>query len=168
MLKLQPKFSAPIPGQALTQKLGSRPWQRPPQYSTVDKAVKYYVERFQIDEVEDSILDVLGSGVPVPTIANSLQLGSVMEGKHSIDVGLLVLPILMEMLMYIGDKHKVKYETGFTNKKKEVRGSTINRAIKELKEEAGQEPTEQKEQEEEIPMMEEPKGLMARRDNSGI
>ena len=30
------RFSAPIPGMAMTRELGSRPWQRPPQYSTIE------------------------------------------------------------------------------------------------------------------------------------
>ena len=87
-----------------------------------------------------------------------------MEGKHTVDVGMLVIPVLMEMIMYVGDKNKVKYETGLTRKKKPVRNSTIAKAIKELKEDKGEKPDKQ---EEEV-VMEEPKGLMARRDNSEI
>ena len=164
MLKIQPQLNAPIAGMSLTHKLGDRPWQKPPMYPTVEEAIDYYVERFQNEDVIDSILDVLSLNVPVTTIANSLQTGSVMEGKHTVDVGMLVIPVLMEMIMYIGDKNKVKYETGLTRKKKPVRNSTIAKAIKELKEDKGEKPDKQ---EEEV-VMEEPKGLMARRDNSGI
>lgn len=164
MLKLQPQLNAPIAGMSLTHKLGDRPWQKPPMYSTVEEAIDYYVERFQNEDVVDSILDVLSLNVPVTTIANSLQTGSVMEGRHTVDIGMLVIPVLMEMIMYIGDKNKVKYETGLTRKKKSVRNSTIAKAIKELKENKGEEPDKK---EEEV-VIEEPKGLMSRRDNSGI
>lgn len=164
MLKLQPQLNAPIAGMSLTHKLGDRPWQKPPMYSTVEEAIDYYVERFQNEDVVDSILDVLSLNVPVTTIANSLQTGSVMEGRHTVDIGMLIIPVLMEMIMYIGDKNKVKYETGLTRKKKSVRNSTIAKAIKELKENKGEEPDKQ---EEEV-VMEEPKGLMSRRNNSGI
>lgn len=164
MLKLQPQLNAPIAGMSLTHKLGDRPWQKPPMYSTVEEAIDYYVERFQNEDVVDSILDVLSLNVPVTTIANSLQTGSVMEGRHTVDIGMLIIPVLMEMIMYIGDKNKVKYETGLTRKKKSVRNSTIAKAIKELKENKGEEPDKK---EEEV-VIEEPKGLMSRRDNSGI
>ena len=164
MLKIQPQLNAPIAGMSLTHKLGYRTWQKPPMYPTVEEAIDYYIERFQNEDVIDSILDVLSLNVPVTTIANSLQTGSVMEGKHTVDVGMLVIPVLMEMIMYVGDKNKVKYETGLTRKKKPVRTSTIAKAIKELKEDKGEKPDKQ---EEEV-VMEEPKGLMARRDNSGI
>ena len=121
MLKIQPQLNAPIAGMSLTHKLGDRPWQKPPMYPTVEEAIDYYIERFQNEDVIDSILDVLSLNVPVTTIANSLQTGSVMEGKHTVDVGMLVIPVLMEMIMYIGDKNKVKYETGLTRKKKSTR-----------------------------------------------
>ena len=54
-------------------------------------------------------------GVPVTTIANSIRLSGVMEGKHSVDVGMLVVPILMEMIMMLGDSADIEYETGLTN-----------------------------------------------------
>ena len=110
MEKIEPTFDAPIAGMSLTHELGARPWQSPAQYSTVDEAIRYYIEIFQDSESEKSLLDVLELGVPVSIIANTIQLSSVMEGKHNIDVGLLVLPVLMELIMYIGDKNKVKYD----------------------------------------------------------
>ena len=38
MLKEQ-SFDAPIPGMSMTHELGARPWQSPPQYSTVDEVI---------------------------------------------------------------------------------------------------------------------------------
>ena len=164
MEKIEPTFDAPIAGMSLTHELGARPWQSPAQYSTVDEAIRYYIERFQDNESEKSLLDVLELGVPVSIIANTIQLSSVMEGKHNIDVGLLVLPVLMELIMYIGDKNKVKYDSGLKRGNTGVRDSLVARAIKEFKEEDSKE----KPVEEEQAMVEKPKGLMARRTESGI
>ena len=36
-------FDAPIPGESLTAELGSRPWQSPPQFATVEQALDYYL-----------------------------------------------------------------------------------------------------------------------------
>ena len=36
----------------------------------------------------------------------------VMEGKHSVDVGILVLPAIIETMKLIGDSANVKYNTG--------------------------------------------------------
>ena len=92
----QVPFDAPIPGESLTAELGSRPWQSPPQFATVEQALDYYLPRLQSDEVAEQLVDVLEMGIPVTTVANSMQLGAVMEGKHSVDVGMLVLPIMQE------------------------------------------------------------------------
>tara|TARA_B100001123_G_C15216519_1_gene989456 strand:- start:800 stop:1303 length:504 start_codon:yes stop_codon:yes gene_type:complete len=167
MDNLQPKFNAPIPGESLTAELGSRPWQKPPQYNTVDEAVSYYVKKIQDKDVEDSILDVLELGIPVTIIANTIQTSSVMEGKHSLDVGLLVLPVLIEMLMYIGDKNKVKYDSGLEKKSTGVRNSLIARAIKSFKEADKNSDTNEKEMSM-VEVLEEPKGLMARRNNNNV
>ena len=87
-------FDAPIPGMSLTHELGARPWQSPAQYPTVDKAIEYYLERMSTDEFMDQIADVLEMNVPVTTLANTIQLAGVMDGKHSVDVGMLVMPLL--------------------------------------------------------------------------
>ena len=47
MEKIEPTFDAPIAGMSLTHELGARPWQKPSQYTTVDEAVQYYIEKFQ-------------------------------------------------------------------------------------------------------------------------
>ena len=133
-IMMQPKLDAPIPGQSLTKELGSRPWQQPAQYTTVEDALDYYIPRLESDEVSQQLLDVLEMGIPVTTVANTMQLGSVMEGKHSVDVGMLILPVLVELIMLIADSAGVEYTTGL-EKDKEIRGSLVDLAVSKFKEE---------------------------------
>jgi len=157
----EPMFDAPIPGMGMTHELGGRPWQTPPQHTTVEEALDFYVPRLTSEEFIDQVLDVIEMGVPLTTIANSLQLSSVMQGKHTVDVGILVLPVLVELLSYIAESSDVKFISGL-EKEKTIKNSTIDLAaskisdIKEVIDEAIQEPKE--EIEEEIPS-----GLMSRR-----
>lgn len=109
------QFDAPIPGMSLTHELGARPWQTPPQFPTVDEAIEYYMASMTSEEFMEQLIDVLEMGVPVTSIANSMQLSSVMEGKHSVDVGMLVVPLLMELIMMLGDSAGIEYETGLQN-----------------------------------------------------
>ena len=159
----QPSFDAPIPGQSLTMELGARPWQNASRFTTVDDTIDYYMERMSSEEFMVQLAEVLEAGVPVTSIANSIQLSSVMEGVHTVDVGMLVLPMIMEMLMMIGDSAGVKYDKGLENPNKPIiRDSTIAKAVAEYEakiedKEVVQE-TEDKEVEDE-----EPTGLMARR-----
>ena len=164
-----PLLDGPIPGQNLTAELGSRPWQTPPQFTTVEEALDYYIPRLQADEVTEQLLDVSEMGVPVTTVANTMQLASVMEGKHSVDVGMLVLPVLIEMLMLIADTAGVEYETGLQKDKTKVRGSLVSKALDRLKKGEGKEeeqPLEMEEAQEETTddmMPEVTGGLMSRR-----
>jgi hypothetical protein len=132
-MMMQPKLDAPIPGHSLTKELGSRPWQQPAQYTTVEDALDYYIPRLESEEVTDQLLDVLEMGIPVTTVANTMQLSSVMEGKHSVDVGMLILPVLVELIMLIADSAKIEYTSGL-EKDKKMRGSLVDLAVSKFNE----------------------------------
>jgi len=156
-------FDAPIPGMSLTHELGARPWQSPPQYTTVDEAIEYYLERMSTDEFMDQMADVLEMNVPVTTLANTIQLAGVMDGKHTVDVGMLVMPLLMEMIMLIGDNAGVKYDNGLTDVPDNRTKDTLIEAVrKEMQQKIDE--SEETPEAEEVKEKEEPKsGLMARR-----
>jgi len=158
----EPSTSRPIPGMGMTHELGARPWQTPYQYTTLEEALDYYIPRLSSEEVRRKLFDVLEMGIPVTSVANSIQLSSVMEGKHSVDIGMLILPILMEFIMLMADEVGIKYDNGM-KKDKSIRESSIDLAISKL-EEAGVTGLDfDKEEKEESVEEEETKGLMARR-----
>ena len=94
----QPSFDAPIPGQSLTMELGARPWQNASRFTTVDDTIDYYMERMSSEEFMVQLAEVLEAGVPVTSIANSIQLSSVMEGVHTVDVGMTVQVLSMKQV----------------------------------------------------------------------
>jgi len=162
----QPSFDAPIPGQSLTAELGARPWQSTPQFTTVDEAIDYYMERMSSEEFMVQLADVLESGVPVTTLANTIQMGSVMDGIHTVDVGMLVLPMLMEMIMMIGDSAKIEYDKGLEDPNKpKIRESLFAKMISKYENKVNNTNLDKKVQEEEEEQVEtaQPSGLMARR-----
>lgn len=169
----EPNFDRHIPGQSLTKELGQYPWQRPPEYNTVDDAMEFYAKRIMNPLFRDQIAETMELGVPLTSIANALQGNGVMMGKHTIDVGVLILPVIMEMLAYVGDEEGVDYIMGTELEEPDddkFRDSTIAVAMKKVKgkmETAGKEPVEETEPmiEEEIAEVNEPPatGLMARR-----
>ena len=174
---LEPKLDAPIAGMALTHELGARPWQRPPQYSTIDEVIDYYITRMASEDFEKSLLQIMEMDVPLTVVANTMQLSGVMEGIHSVDTGLLATPVLIEMMMLIGDKNDVKYNSGLENETKNVPNKAlISRALEELKQEMEEDDMEEdesismEEEQEKVSLenenKEEPqelKGLMSRR-----
>jgi hypothetical protein len=162
---MEQSFDRPIPGMGMTFEVGSRPWQTPPELTTVEQATDYYVERMNTDAFKGQLVDVIEMGVPLATLANTIQLASVMEGIHSVDVGILMIPIIVELLITIADSQGAKYQTGMEGMENE-RATAPNRIISDIMRERNM-------KEEEMPMEEpqemaqgeqmQPIGLMARR-----
>lgn len=149
-------INAPIPGMSLTSEPGNRPWENPPSLVTVEDAMEFYTRRILgTPENYDQVLDIIESGLPIRNVANILMKTSVMEGYHTIDVGILVLPVVEELLMSVADMHDVEYVETIDQVFKEnvVSRRQARLAVQELNREKSQpkvEPTEQ------------PKGLMAK------
>jgi hypothetical protein len=103
--------------------------------------------------------------MPVTMIANAMQTTGVMNGVHSIDVGMLTLPIIMEMVMFLADSQDIEYVTGTERDiESEVRDTSINLAVDKVYETDSLAPQDNIEEENNIEAENEmPTGLMARR-----
>lgn len=162
-------FDRPIPGMALTHELGARPWQQPADLPNVEDAAEYYITQIADDTFAKNLIHTMKVGVPLTTIANSLQLAGVMEGKHSVDVGILMIPVIMETMMLIGDAAGVEYDTGLAdNKELDQNVVTTATIAKMLQSEAGSENTVEPVQDRPTPPIEEEpveekSGFMSRR-----
>ena len=157
-------FDAPIPGMSLTHELGARPWQTPPVYATLEQAVDYYIERMSTEEFASQLVDVLEMGIPVTTIVDTMHTAGVMEGLHTVDIGLLISPILMEFIMLIADSQNIDYVTGMEDTEGPSQAA-VNKAIGKFRSEIRDTKEESDKDEVEETEIEEPKqsGLMARR-----
>lgn len=109
-------FDAPIPGSSLVREVGNSPLKNPPQYVTVEEAINFYVNRMSSDEFVDKFLISLEYGVPITSIANIIQLHGVMEGRHTLDVSMLIMPVIIELLALIAESNNVEYDMGLENK----------------------------------------------------
>jgi hypothetical protein len=162
--KPEPQIDAPIPGMSMTAPMGGRPWLKPPQFATVEESLEFYFAKFADKEFVPELLTIIELGVPLTTIANSFQLASVMEGKHSVDVGILVIPVIVEMMMAIAEANDVEYVSGMSREKeRDLSNAEIALAKKRgLFDKKVERPTKK---EEEKPTKEEPMtGLMSRRE----
>jgi hypothetical protein len=168
-------LDAPIAGQSLTAEVGNRPWQNPPQYSTVEEALEYYIPRIINPDMLDNLFDVMESGIPLTTIANAMQTAGAMEGKHTLDVGILILPILIETMAYLAEESDIEYDMGSSvdMKKDKPTDAAIARAINKVRKQQGDETKKEmlpeEDMVEELNTEEQPTGgLMSRRVTDGI
>ncbi len=160
-------FDAPIAGMALTHELGARPWQSPAQYPTIEEALDFYIPRLSSEQFAGRLLDIIEQGVPLTALAEVITLGGVMQGLHSIDVAVLINPVLVELMAGIADNADVKYKLGDTDGEGVPDKGIVAKAMKEVRgkftfdEDKEEEPQTEPEQE---PEPEAPsRGLMARR-----
>jgi len=162
-MRSEPTFDAPIPGMSLTHELGGRPWQTPPQFPSVDEAIQYYMESMSSDDFIDELMDVIELGVPLADLANTIQLAGVMEGKHSVDVGVLITPVIIEMLSFLAESAGVEYKIqAEVDRSDKISDAKMAKIIQKL--ELAEADKEDNEQETEDMITEEPtSGLMSRR-----
>ena len=94
-----PRLSAPIPGQSLTGEPKGYAWDRSPEFNTAEEALDFYLPQVTSKPVMEDILTALDNGFPLTALVKSIYMNGVMDGKHSIDVGLLIAPILHEIIL---------------------------------------------------------------------
>lgn len=103
-------IAGPIPGQSLTREPGSAPWERPSKYSDPLDALEHYMETLTSEEVVDNITDMLELGVPVSVVAGSMLTSGVMNGLHTVDVKMLLRPMLSVHIKGIADVLGIDYK----------------------------------------------------------
>jgi hypothetical protein len=99
----------PIPGISLTGAPGNAPWEQPPKYVSIDEVVDYYSDRLVEEETIKNVIDVIKRNVPLMTISEGIIRTGIMEGMHTIDAGMLVKPVLIELLIALAEIYGVKY-----------------------------------------------------------
>ena len=161
-------FNAPIPGESLTHELGARPWQTPPEFPTLEEALDFYLPRLSDKTFAGRMLDIVESGVPITALVETITLGGVMQGLHTIDVAVLVNPVLVEFVEGLSDIAGIDYKLGDTDEDVTADPLVLSKVMKQLRkvedtfeEEDFDVPEET--QEEQAPE-EKPKGLMARKE----
>jgi archaellum component FlaD/FlaE len=122
-------FEAPIPGQSLTDTPKNYPWERPPEMVDPEEVAMMYLERLNGEETLEAILDALELDMDVKTLTEGVVRVGVAEGLHTIDVGLLVSPVLHEFIVTLADEAGIEYDEGLVNKRdKAKKAETITKA----------------------------------------
>ena len=106
----EPNFGRPIPGNSLTtHKPGDRPWERPPEMSTVEDALRFYFKMLNNPDVIDDLMTLLDMGVAIRPIVQSIYTSGVMNGMHSLDVGLIIEDTMSEFLATVAKSYEIDF-----------------------------------------------------------
>jgi len=99
----------PIPGISLTGEPGNAPWEQPPKFTTIDEVIDFYSDRITDEEVLPDLIDAIQGNVPLITIADGMIRMGIMEGMHTIDAGMLVKPVLIELFISMAEIYDIEY-----------------------------------------------------------
>ena len=164
-------FERPIPGQSLTAESKSQAFERPPEITDPIEALDLHIDNLSREGAMEDVLYFLEFGVDLVTLVQGILRSAVMEGLHSVDVSLIIAPVLHEFIKGYAEAAKLDYDEGFENKeakkalayKRDV--ARAKEMMKKLKEEEGEAPAPEpmEEPEPEVQEQEPVKtGLMAR------
>lgn len=144
----------PIPGISLTTEPGSVPWERPPKYVKLGDVVDYYSDRITSEEVLPDVVKTIKGNMPLMTIAEGMVRLGVMEGIHSIDMAMIIKPIIVELLISMAELHDIGFvvESEDLIKQSIIDPDVVDRVISETTRKIANEAEEQP-----------AKGLVARR-----
>ena len=95
-------FSAPIPGQSLTETPGLRPYEKPAMSSDPQQVIDALIDSIEEPETEQRIVDMLEVGVSAETITEALLNKCFTEGLCTPDVAELVKPHIFMKVVEIG------------------------------------------------------------------
>ena len=87
-------LEAPVPGQSLTDQPKNWPWENPPEMAEPEEATRYYINKLADEDVMDDLSVLLGGGMPVAPFVKTLLTTGVMNGLHSIDVSIIIAPVI--------------------------------------------------------------------------
>lgn len=103
-------FSAPIPGQSLTNEVGNVPWEQPPKYVKLNQVVKLYIDKIMSPTGIKTVRKALEGGISATALASVMTKFHVMKGMHSVDIGIVAMPVIVELIITVGDVYGIKYE----------------------------------------------------------
>lgn len=169
---MKTQFKRPIPGESLTATPKNAPYENPPEITDPEDALELHLTRLTDPKKMNATLGILEMGIDLQTVVEGLLRAAVINGVHSIDVSLLIAPVIHEFIKITADNVGVEYSEFEDSEDDEIPTYAIASAKARRKLEQMDMMPEQEvedsdeEMEEEIieePMEEEkPRGLMSR------
>ena len=106
-------FERPIPGQSLTTEPKNAPYERPPEIVDPIEAIDAHIDNLLKPGAMEDVLYFLEFGVDLVTMVQGILRAAVLEGIHSIDVSLIIAPVIHEYIKGFADAADLDYDEGF-------------------------------------------------------
>jgi len=114
-------FTGPIPGESLTREPKAFPWERPPELTDPEEVMAMYLEKLNDIDRMTSIMDAIELGATVKSMVDMIVRSGISSGVHTIDVGMLVSPVIHAHIKSVAKALKIPAEDGFEDKEKKAK-----------------------------------------------
>ena len=110
------QFERPIPGESLTTTPKGASYEIPPEITDPYEAIERHLVNLTEDGAMEDIMFFLEQGVDLQTLTEGVLRSAVMEGIHSIDISILIAPLIHAYIKGELDALGVDYDEGFEDK----------------------------------------------------
>ena len=114
-------LEAPVPGQSLTDQPKNWPWENPPEMADPEEATRYYINKLADEDVMDDLSVVLGGGMPVAPFVKTLRTTGVMNGRHSVDVSIIIAPVIHAFIKAAMTSYGIEVRDDITSPEEELK-----------------------------------------------
>jgi hypothetical protein len=108
-----------IPGQSLTAEPKNAPYENAPQMTKPEEVTMWHLNRIMEPDRMEAILDSLELGLDVVTMTEGLLRAAVLDGRHSIDVSLIIAPVIHEFIKTSAERVGIDFDEGLPDNSKE-------------------------------------------------
>jgi hypothetical protein len=109
-----------IPGQSLTAEPKNAPYENAPQMTKPEEVTLWHLNRIMEPDRMEAILDSLELGMfDVVTMTEGLLRAAVLDGRHSIDVSLIIAPVIHEFIKTSAERVGIDFDEGLPDNSKE-------------------------------------------------
>ena len=123
-------FSTAIPGQSLTSEPKNSKWENPPRMVSPEEALLWHLEKLRKPKSMEAAAGMMALGIDILTLTEGVLRAAVAEGEHSIDVSLIIAPVIHEYIKGIGDAAGVDYKEGFEDDEEEIDLEQVNMSLR--------------------------------------
>lgn len=109
-------MDGPIPGQSLTKTPRNALYERPPEIADPNEAVIWHMKKLSDPKRLDNLLFTLEYGVPVKHATQAALTTAVAQGIHSIDVSLIIAPVVHKFISSTAEEAGIDYLDDFEDK----------------------------------------------------
>jgi hypothetical protein len=106
-------LSGPIPGESLTLEPKSVPWEQPPKIDDPEEALNMHLSRLSDEKMIKDLAPILEMGMPISALTESILTSAVMKGIHSLDVSLIIAPVIHGFIESTARDLGIPFKTGF-------------------------------------------------------